>query len=134
MGATLNLIEIWIKLLEKNYDAKRVSYITAMKEIPQKIPTTTTKPISPRKKVQKLMTEIGGGWYTEKITKGLTLLRIPKLSKKAQEKEEENKKHMKLIGIVMIVNSNYIGTSLNGLIQEVKSKENTLLSFFNFFT
>ena len=27
-----------------------------------------------------------------------------------------------IIGIVMIVNSNYIGTSLSGLIREVKSK------------
>ena len=32
------------------------------------------------------------------------------------------KNYMKLIGIGMIVNSNYIGTSLNGSIQEVKQK------------
>ena len=37
---------------------------------------------------------------------------------------------MKLIGIGMIGNSNYIGTSLNRSIQEVKSKGKTLFSFF----
>ena len=57
----------------------------------------------------------------EKIKiKGLPPLRRPKLIKKAQEKEDEIKKtYMKLIGIGMIRNSNYIGTSLNGSIQEV---------------
>ena len=28
---TLNFINIWLKLLEKNYDARRVAYITSMK-------------------------------------------------------------------------------------------------------
>ena len=28
----------------------------------QKIPTTMTKPLIPKRKVQKLITEIGGGW------------------------------------------------------------------------
>ena len=32
----------------------------------KQIPTMMTKPISTRKKVQKLMTEVGGGWYMEK--------------------------------------------------------------------
>ena len=44
-----------------------------------------TKPLSQTQKVQKLMTEIGGGQYMEKITKGLPTLMISKLSKKAQE-------------------------------------------------
>ena len=35
------------------------------------------------------MTEIGGGWYTEKITKGLQPLMRPKLIKKSQEKEDK---------------------------------------------
>ena len=34
---------------------------------------------------QKLMIEIGGGWYTEKITKGLPPPRRPKSSKKTRE-------------------------------------------------
>ena len=37
------------------------------------------------------MTEIGGGWYMKKITKGLPPLRRPKLSKKAHDKEDEKK-------------------------------------------
>ena len=41
---------------------------------------------------------------------------------------------MKLIAGGMIGNSIYIGTSLNGLIQELKLKVKTLFSFFNFFT
>ena len=57
------------------------------------------------------------------ITKGLPPLRRPKISKKAQYKEDGiEKNYMWLIGIGMIGTSYYIGTSLNGLIQEVKSK------------
>ena len=92
MGATFNFIEIWLKLLEDNYDARHVAYSTAMKDMFKQISTTMTKPLSPRKKLQKIMTEIGGGWYMEKITKGLTPPRRPKLSKKSQEKEDEIKK------------------------------------------
>ena len=50
-----------------------------------------TKPLSSRQKYQKLMTDIGGGWYIEKITKRLPPLRILRLSKKPQEKEYEIK-------------------------------------------
>ena len=62
MGGTFNFIEIWLKLSEDIYDARRVAYITAMKDIFKQIPTTMKKPLSPRQKVLKLMTEIGGGW------------------------------------------------------------------------
>ena len=34
------------------------------------------------------MTDIGGGWYMEKIAKELTPLNISKISKKAQKKED----------------------------------------------
>ena len=34
-------------------------------------PTTMTTPLSQIQKVQKLMTEIGGGWYIKKITNGI---------------------------------------------------------------
>ena len=47
------------------------------------------KALSPKQKVQKLMTEICGGWYMGKSAKGLPPLRISKLSKKAQDKEDE---------------------------------------------
>ena len=70
------------------------------------------------------MSEIGGGWYMEKISKRISPLRRPKLGKKSQEKEDHIKNYMKLIGIIMIGNSNYIGTILNGFLQEVKSKGN----------
>ena len=50
----------------------------------KQIPTMMTKPLSPIQKLQKLMTEIGGGWYLEKITKRLPPIRRSKLSKKAQ--------------------------------------------------
>ena len=58
---TINFIEIWLKLLDKNNDARSVSYSTDMEEIFKQIPTTMTKPLIPRQKVQKLMKEIGGG-------------------------------------------------------------------------
>ena len=75
---------------------------------------------------------VDGKW---KNSKRLPPLRIPKLSKKEQDKEDEIKKnYMKLRSGGMTGNSNYIGTILNGLIQEVKSKGKTLFSFFNFFT
>ena len=38
-------------------------YNKAMKQMVKQIPTTMIKPLSPKPKVQKLMTEIGGGWY-----------------------------------------------------------------------
>ena len=50
-------------MLDDNYDARRIAYSTDMKEMFKKISTTMTRPLSPRPKVQKLMTEIGGGWY-----------------------------------------------------------------------
>ena len=53
----------------------------------------------------------------EKITKGLPPLRIPKLIKKSQEKEDKFKNYIKLISIGMIGNFNYIGTSLSGSIK-----------------
>ena len=62
-----------------------------MKDMFTQIHTTLTKPLSPGQKVQKLMTALGGGWYMEKITKGLPPLRRPKPSKKTQEKEDEKK-------------------------------------------
>ena len=48
-----------------------------------------TKPLSLRQKVQKLMTEIGDGWYIKKITERLPPLKRPKPSKKSQDKEYE---------------------------------------------
>ena len=66
MGSTPNFVDIWIKLLEENYDARRVAYSTAMKEMFIQIPTMMTKPLRQIQKVQKLMTEIFGVCYMEK--------------------------------------------------------------------
>ena len=110
-------------MLDKNDDTRRVDYSTA-------IPTTITKPLIPGQKVQKIMIGIGCGWHMEQITKGLTPLRRTKISKKHKIRRMKLKNYMNLIGIVMIGNRNYIGTILNGSIQEVKSKGKTLFSFF----
>ena len=53
------------------------------------IPQTMSKPLTPKQKVQKLMTDIGGGWYMGKSAKGLPPLKRSKLSKKAQENQDE---------------------------------------------
>ena len=54
----------------------------------KKIPQNVEKPLTTREKNQKLMTDIGGGWYLEKFAKGLPPLKRTKLSKKAQERHD----------------------------------------------
>ena len=71
MCATLKFIDIWLKLFGDNYDARRVAYITTMKEMFKQIPQTMIKALTPKQKSQKLMTDIGGGWYMEKSAKVL---------------------------------------------------------------
>ena len=66
MGATINFIEIWLKVLDQNYEVILGMYNKTMKEMFKKIPTAMTKALSPKQKVQKFMTEIGGGWYMER--------------------------------------------------------------------
>ena len=61
LGSTLNFIYIWLKLLEENYDARCVAYITAMKDMFKQIPLMVIKSLTPKQKVHKIMTEIGGG-------------------------------------------------------------------------
>ena len=65
MGATFNYIDIWLKLLEENYEMRSEIYNKAIKEMLKQIPLTMIKALSPNQNVQKLMTEIGGGWYME---------------------------------------------------------------------
>ena len=62
LGSTLNFIYIWLKLLEENYDARRVAYITSMKDMFKQIPLMVIKSLTPKQKVHKIMTEIGGGF------------------------------------------------------------------------
>ena len=66
LGATINFIDIWLKLLKENYDARSVAYITATKNMFKQIPLTVIKALTPQQQKQKLMTEIGGGWYMKK--------------------------------------------------------------------
>ena len=69
------------------------------------------------------MIDIGGVWYLKKWEKGLPPLKRTKQSKKAQERHDLiSKNFMTLIGGGMIGNSNYIGTCLNGLIQNQPPK------------
>ena len=70
MGDTLNFIDTWLKLLEENYGARRVAYITAMKYMFKKIPLTMIKALNPKQKVQKRMIDICGGCYMEKVLSG----------------------------------------------------------------
>ena len=58
---TINFIDIWLKILENSYDARRVAYITDMKENFNQIPITMMKSLTTKQKSQKLMTEICGG-------------------------------------------------------------------------
>ena len=65
LGATLNFIEIWIKLLEEKYEVRCGMYKKAMKDMFKHIPLTIIKALSPKQKFQKLITDIGGGWYVK---------------------------------------------------------------------
>ena len=56
LGVTLDFIEIWLKLLDGNYEIRCGMYNKDMKEIFKQIPTTMTKPLSQKQKFQKLMT------------------------------------------------------------------------------
>ena len=76
------------------YDARCEAYINAIQGMFKQIPQTMIKSLTPKKKVQKLMTDIGGGWYIEKSAKGLPPLKISKLSKKEQEKQDEIQKKL----------------------------------------
>ena len=53
-----------------------------MKDISKQIPLTMKKALTPKRRFQKLMTDIGGEWYMEKGSKGLPPLKRTKLSKK----------------------------------------------------
>ena len=103
-------------MLEENYDARRVAYSTAMKDMFKQITTTMTKALSPRKIPESY--DINWWWTLyEKITKGLTPLRRPKPSKNHIRRRIKLKNYTKIIRIGMIGINNYIGTSLNGSIQ-----------------
>ena len=67
LGATINFIDIWLKLFLRKFNARCDAYINAMKDMLKQIPQTIKISLTPKQKVQKLMTDIGGGWYMEKM-------------------------------------------------------------------
>ena len=67
MGATLNIIDIWLKPLKDNYEIRSEMYNKYMKDIFKQIPLTMIKLLSSKQKVQKLTTEISAGWYMENL-------------------------------------------------------------------
>ena len=80
---------MWLQLFVEDYDARCAAYITAMKEMFKKIPETMIKALTPEQKVHKFMTDIGGGWYMEKFSKGpppLNRLKISKNNKRSRIK------------------------------------------------
>ena len=76
-------------MLHANFNARRDAYINAMKVMFRKIPQTIKIELTPKQKVQKLMTDIGGGWYMKKSARVLPPSRLTKLSKKEQERQDE---------------------------------------------
>ena len=71
LGANFNFIDIWLKLLRENYCDQSESYINAMKEMFKQIPQNVKISLTPKEKFQKLLTDIGGGWYMGKSARGL---------------------------------------------------------------
>ena len=63
LGATFNFIDTWLHNFRENYFARSESYRLAMKGMFKTIPQNVEKPLASREKNQKLMTDIGGGWY-----------------------------------------------------------------------
>ena len=59
-----------------------------MEDMFKQIPQNVEKSLTSREKNQKLMTDIGGGWYLKKYERGLPPLKRTKLSKKAQERHD----------------------------------------------
>ena len=61
LGDTLNFIDIWLKLSEKNYEIRYEVYNKAMKGRLKQVTLTMIKSLSLKQKFHKLMTEIGDG-------------------------------------------------------------------------
>ena len=66
----LIFFDIWLHNFRQNYFERSVSYTAAMVEMFKTIPKNNGKPMTSREKNQKSITDIGGGWYLEKMSKG----------------------------------------------------------------
>ena len=58
-----------------------------MKDMFKTMPQNVERELTSREKNQKLITDIGIGWYLKKCEKELPLLERTKLSKKAKERD-----------------------------------------------
>ena len=67
LGTTFHFIGIWLQLLRENYFAQSESYSIAIEEMFKQIPQNFEKAITSREKNQKLMKDIGGGWYLKNV-------------------------------------------------------------------
>ena len=65
-----------------------------MVEMFKTIPKNDGIPMTSKEKNQKLITDIGGGWYLEKCKKGLPPLKGTELGKKAQKRQDLIKKEL----------------------------------------
>ena len=88
LGATFNLIDTWLHNFCEMYFDRSESYRLAMNEMFKTIPQNVENPLTSREKNQKLITDIGGGWYLKKRKKGLPPLKRTKLSKNAKERDD----------------------------------------------
>ena len=88
LGATFNFFDIWLHNFRENYFTQSEFYRVAMVEMFKTIPQNVEKPLTSRETNQKLITDIGGGWYLEKYAKGLSLLKRKKLSVKSQKRDD----------------------------------------------
>ena len=61
LGATINFIDIWLKCFLDDYKPRCDAYVNAMKEMFNQIPLTMSKALTPKQKVQKIITDIGCG-------------------------------------------------------------------------
>ena len=66
LGATINFIDIWIKLLCENFDVRCEAYINAIKRMFMQMPQTVKIALTSKQKISKPMTDICGGWYIGK--------------------------------------------------------------------
>ena len=63
LGATFNFIDTWLHNFRENYSSQSESYRLDMNDMFKTIPQNVENPTTSREKDQKLIIDIGGGWY-----------------------------------------------------------------------
>ena len=90
-------------MLKESYEVRCGMCNKAMTQLIKQTPTTMTKALSPKQKVQKLMIESGGGWYMEHF-----LRECHHLGDQNQVKKHKNTR--------MIIKNKYIKVLISGMI------------------